>query len=426
MFIARSQARIRAARWVFLLVAIVPTAAVIAWAAYLRSDAHRVRVERAWQTATGLPLAIGGIEHPRPGVIRGRDCRLPATASRAGVTISQVELESSADEDRLRIDRLACDPAVASALASFAREWLMDELRFPRTCLVEVGDFRWAQTLQDGTADGPEPPPPVALRIECVVREGSRAVRVVSRGEAGDEVRIVRQLSSGDADSGERLEIDAVCPTPVPLAVLVAAAGVPASDAAASAGSGRVSGELRGVRDDDGWHGTAEGRISGIDLAATAAAVGGHAQGSARIDIARLAWSHGRLRDGLIECAAGPGWIESRLFDRLVLATGAAPGPAATAAPADNGRFFDAAACLVTIGEQGVQLLPSPHLPGALAVRDAAPLLAPPAGPVPGDRLAWMLTTPGTAFGPTTGPGAWLMSVLPPPTPPATGSGRQF
>ena len=61
MFIARSAARIRAARTAFLLLAAVPTAAVIGWAAYLHSDGHRTAVERQWQNATGLPLTIGRI-----------------------------------------------------------------------------------------------------------------------------------------------------------------------------------------------------------------------------------------------------------------------------------------------------------------------------------------------------------------------------
>ena len=60
MFIARSRARIRAARMVFLLAGAVPVAAFVAWAAYLHSDSHRTAVERQWQDATGLPLSIDG------------------------------------------------------------------------------------------------------------------------------------------------------------------------------------------------------------------------------------------------------------------------------------------------------------------------------------------------------------------------------
>lgn len=414
MFIARSQARIRAARIAFLLLAAIPTAVVVGWAAYVRSDAHRAAVERTWQRATGLPLTVGRIDHPRPGVIRGHDCLLPATTERPAVSISAIEVESSADEDRFRLESLACDPAAASALAALARAWLMDPLRFDRTCIIDVNDFHWA--------DEPTTPDSAGLRIECVARVDSRAIRLVRRGDGNDEVRIVRHLSSPTPD--DRLEIDATCRTPVPLAVLAAAGGVLADGRAASLAAARVSGELHAVREAGRWRGTAEGRIADVDLSAVAASVGGRAMGQATVDVTRLAWNDNRLSDGLFECATGSGWVESRLFDRIVLATGARPGPAA--ATEAQAREFDMAACIATVGPAGVQFLPASRLPTALAVRDTAVVLAAPTAPVPGDRLAWMLTAPGTAFGPAAGPGAWLMSVLPPLAPPESGSGRQF
>ena len=163
MFIPRSLARIRAARTAFLLLAAVPTAAVIGWAAYLHSASHRTAIEREWQDGTGLPLTIGRIEHPRPGVIRAHDCILPATADRPAFVIPLVELESSADEDRLRLGRLTCDPAAASTLASLARAWIMDDVRFRRTCIVDVADFHWADEPIARPRD--QPPTDVPLRI---------------------------------------------------------------------------------------------------------------------------------------------------------------------------------------------------------------------------------------------------------------------
>lgn len=416
MFIARSQARIRAARIAFLFLAAIPTAVIVGWAAYVRSDAHRAAVEQAWQRTTGLPLTIGRLDHPRPGVIRGHDCLLPATTERPAVSIPSIEVESSAEEDRFRLGSLACDPAAASALATLARAWLMDPLRFDRTCIIEVNDFRWA--------DEPTKPDRVALRIECVARTGSRAIRLVRRGDGTDEVRIVRQLSSPALDSDDRLEIDASCLAPVPLAVLAAAGGMLAGEHGSSPAAARVSGELHAVREAGRWRGTAQGRIDRVDLSVVAASVGGRAMGQATVDVTRLAWEDNRLSDGLIECVTGSGWVDSRLFDRIVLATGARPGPGVAAEA--QAREFDIAACLATVGPAGVQLLPAPRLPTALAVHHSAVVLAAPAAPVPGDRLAWMVTTPGTAFGPAAGPGAWLMSVLPALGPPEAGSGRQF
>jgi hypothetical protein len=424
MFIARSLARIRAARMAFLLVVAIPTVVVVGWAGYRRSDGHRAAVERQWQAATGLPLVIGRIEHPRPGVIRACDCILPAAVDRPAFVIPLVELESSADEDRLRLGTLPCDPAAASVLAGLAHGWIMDDVRFRRTCIVEVADFRWTD---EPPAESPhERPRGGPLRIECVVRDDSRAVRVVRRGDPTDEVRVVRLTTTDDGSPADRLEIDATCSTPIPLGVLLAASGAPPSVAAAKSGSARVSGELRAARRAGNWRGTAQGRIDEIELAALAEAVGSRGAGRATIDVARLAWEHGRLTEGLVECVAGSGWIDGRLFDRIVLATGARPGLAAGPLQADAVRSFDAAGCIATAGEQGVQFLPTPRLPLALAVWKGSVLLAPPSGPVPNDRLAWMLTAPGTAFGPAAGPGAWLMSVLPAPVPAAPGSGRQF
>ena len=154
--------------------------------------------------------------------------------------------------------------------------------------------------------------------------------------------------------------------------------------------------------------------------------MGGRASGSAAIDVTRLAWNGGRVTDALFECAAGAGSLDSRLFDRIVLALGARPGPAATPLPPGGERGFDVAGCIVGVGPHGVQVLPTPRLPAGLATSRGEVLLAPPAAPVPGDRIAWMLSTPGTTYGPAIGPGSWLISVLPPSAPPPDGAGRQF
>jgi hypothetical protein len=73
-----------------------------------------------------------------------------------------------------------------------------------------------------------------------------------------------------------------------------------------------------------------------------------------------------------------------------------------------------------------VQFSPTPRLPSGLAASRGAALLVPAAAPVPGDRIAWMLSAPGTTYGPAIGPGSWLISVLPEPSPQSSDSGRQF
>lgn len=424
MFVARSAARVRLARIAFLLLGLAPAAGLATWAVHRRSDAHRAALERRWQEAVGLPLSVGRVEHPRPGVVRGCDCVLPATEDRPSIQLPRIEVESSADEDRIRIDRFACDTAAAAALATLARTWLADDVRFRRTCIVEVADFSWSGAASPADA---LPAPAVPLRVECVAGPVGRALRVVRRGTSEDELRIVRQPApeAGGEAAIQAVTITATVSEPIPLAVLAVAAGA-GLEAATASGAATVSGTLEATRGDQGWAGQARGSIAGIDLAAAATAVGGRATGSAAVEVTRLTWSGGRVTDALFECAAGAGSLDGRLFDRIVLALGARPGQAATPLPPGGERGFDAAGCIVGVGPHGVQVLPTTRLPAGLATAKGDVLLAPPAAPVPGDRIAWLLSMPGTAYGPALGPGSWLISVLPAATPPPAGSGRQF
>jgi hypothetical protein len=432
MFVARSTARVRFARLAFLLLGLAPTAGLVAWAVHRRSDAHRAGIEQRWQEALGIPLTVAAVEHPRPGVIRGRNCRLPAQAGQPPILLPLIEVESSADEDRIRLGQFACDAAAAAVLAPLARGWLADEVRFRRTCIIEVADFSWG-TPSPPAAD--TPPATAGLRIECVARPGTRALRLVRHaGQATDEVRIVRgppaaaapEKTPADDQPDSSLTVTAACSEPVPLAAVIVGIGG-GLDAATACGAATVTGSLEASWDASGWSGSARGRLADIDLAAAAAAIGGRADGIAAVDVTRLAWHCGRVTEALLECAAGAGLLDSRLYDRIVLALAARPGPAARPLAPGGDRHFDAAACIVGVGPFGVQVMPATRLPVGLAIHAGEVLLEPPQTAVPTDRIAWMLSAPGTAYAPAQGPGSWLISVLPPAAaPPAGSDGRQF
>jgi hypothetical protein len=212
----------------------------------------------------------------------------------------------------------------------------------------------------------------------------------------------------------------------VPLAALVVGIGG-GLDAAAACGAATVTGSLEAGWDTSGWSGSAQGRLADIDLAAASAAVGGRAGGVAAVDVTRLAWRSGRVTEALLECTVGAGLLDGRLFDRIVLALAARPGPAARPLAPGGDRQFDAAACIVGVGPFGVQVMPSTRLPAGLAIHAGEVLLQPPQAAVPADRIAWMLSAPGTAYAPAQGPGSWLISVLPQAgSPPAASDGRQF
>lgn len=417
MFVARSAARIARARAAFVLLVVLPCIGLGAWAVHRRSAAHRDAVRLTWQRQLGLPLSVTAIEHPRPGVIRGRDCVVATTDGRPALTLPVVEVETAATEVRLRIDRLRCDAAGAAVLATVAGDWLERGVRFDRNCVIEIADFAWDTRARGGDD-------PSTLRIECVVQEGDRAVRIVRPTAAGsdDEMKILRCIDAGAAGDRAperatvRLEIEAGCRRPVPFPILVAcAAGTPLSGCDAG-DEAVVTGVIRAAYDSAGWNGEARGAIEKVDLAACTAALAGGAAGEATITVDDLRWSTNRIEACDVACTASHGRIEQRLLDALVGTLGCRPG-AAYGLPDGRGRAFDAAAWRLWIDHRGAELR-APRdagstLAGGLANVGGRSIIDPPSGGFPVDRLAWLLAPPGATFVPATGPGAWLMSILP-------------
>lgn len=419
MFVARSAARIARARAAFVLLVVLPCLGLGAWAVHRRSVAHRDAVRLAWQRHLGLPLTVAAIDHPRPGVIRGRDCVVAATDGRPAMTLPLVEVETAATEVRLRIDRLRCDAGGATVLAAVAGEWLERGARFDRNCVVEIADFAWDTATDGDERDGATP-----LRVECVVQQGDRAVRVVRPTSSGtdDEVKILRRVApdaAGDRDAradAVRVEIEADCRRPLPFPILVACAvGTPLAGCDAGE-TAVVTGMLRAAHDAAGWNGEARGVIEQVDLAACTAALAGGAAGEASIAVDDLRWSANRIEACDISFTASRGRIEHRLLDALVGTLGCRPG-AAYGLPDGRGRAFDAAAWRLWIDHRGAELRASPGaastLAGGLAAVGGRSIIDPPPGGFPVDRLAWLLAPPGATFVPATGPGAWLMSILP-------------
>lgn len=402
MFIERSAGRIRFARTVFVLAGLVPCAGLVAWAVHLRSASHRESLRAGWQRAVGVPLEVDAVEHPRPGVVRARGCRVVAPDG-GRLTLPAVEIETAPSEVRLRIDRLVCDAAAARLLGDVVAEWLGREVRYPKDCVVEVGSFAWSNEAAAATP---------GLRAECVTRDGTRAVRVVRTAGAegrGDELRVVRTpVVEGTAD--DRMEVELTATEPLPLAIVLGALGRngPALGAAAT-----VAGTVQAVREDGRWSGSATGRIDAIDLAVCTSGMQAHATGVAAAVVRRLAWSRGRIRDAEIECTAGRGRVEQRLLDGLVSTVGCRPGPAHRTLAGTPERSFDAAGCLLRLDGRGVELVSGSNLGGAIVVADGLAMVDPPGAVLPPERLAWLLAPPGAVFVPSGGPGAWLLDVMP-------------
>jgi hypothetical protein len=191
---------------------------------------------------------------------------------------------------------------------------------------------------------------------------------------------------------------------------MAAVAGWSDGTADAAGSSATVAGEFHATHDSAGWSGTATGRIDEIDLGSMTKMLVARGAGIACVDASRVTWTDGRLARAAIECSCGRGWIDALLFDRLVIALGCRPAPAARST-GETVRSFDAAGCVLKL--EGDRMTLQPALGDAVAVAGGAALLHAPSAPVPFDRLAWMLSPPAATFVPADGPGAWLMSVLP-------------
>lgn len=408
MFIERSAARIRFARTAFLLAGLVPCAVLAAWAVHLRSAAHREAVRGRWQQALGLPLTLDAVEHPRPGVTRVRGCTVLGADGAPLVALPVVEFESAADEDRLTVDAARIDARAAAVFGDLAREWLRRDARHPKNCIVEVADFAWSAGSR--SADGAAGPVSAGLRVECVAQRGTRAVRIVRRGGADDEVRVVREVVGEAGSARETIDLEARCAEGVPAAVLAAAAGWAAGPLAATPAT-LVRGEATARWDEGGWDGSCRGRIEALDLATAARGVNARASGTATLHCDRLTWRTGRLTDADLELDFGGGWVDAALFDRLVIALGCRPGPGAVAG--EPMRAFDKGGCVLRLAAGGVSVLPVADASGALASLGRVAVLQPPASPVPFERIAWLASPPASTFVPASGAGAWLMSVVP-------------
>lgn len=433
MFIPRSMARLRLARVVFLALAIVPAAFIGGSAAYLRSGWHRDGVRIAWQRALGLPVEIGTVEHPRPGVQRLGDCTIADAEGRGRLLLPGAELETTATELRLRVPRLRCDDEAAGLLAMLAADWLARGERFDRNCIIEIDDFDWAdasavdRTTASGVAAGD-------LRVECVATTEARAVRVVRRppgraenAAAVSELRVVRIVTRDDVEpagggpadarsvpaADVRVTVSGTVAEPIPFAVVAGLARDTSLRGWSLGDSARVAGRVDLTWDERGWEGVMTGRVAGIDLAACAAMAGLRAAGDATVDVRSIRWSAGRLAECEFACETGPGEIGQALLEGLVRALGCRRGGAPRDAAQPAAQPFAAAGALVRINDGGLEVLAAPRFGGALMITASDATLWPPPGPVPAERLAWLLAPPDVPHVPAAGPGAWLMSIMP-------------
>jgi hypothetical protein len=427
MFIERSAGRIRTVRTLFVLLAVVPCAALCGWAVLRHSVGHRQAVEGRFARLLGLPVRIERVEHPRPGALRLRGCVLCAPAGEPVVAVPVVDVESSATEVRVRLERVACTPQLARVLAALAQDWLRQPSRFPLDVVLDVGEVSWAtggvatHSSESGSAGVDDVAGrPARVRVECVAGNGSRAVRV-SRSEpvdptvAIDEVRLIATAAPDSAAAQDgadvRLEAAGTIARPMPVAILTAFARLGADSLAAGADA-IASGRFDSRREAGLWTGSADGRIERIDLAAVAARLPHRMTGEATLVVGRLDWVRGRITSCDGRFSAGRGTVEQRLLDTLVTAIGCRPGPAYRGPLGETVRDFDEAGAQLRIGAAGVDIRGDPGRATALAVTKGLAVVEEPPAAVPLGRVAWLLSPPSAMPVPASPATAWLLGIF--------------
>jgi len=432
MFIERSSARIRLARTLFVLLGILPCAGLCGWAAVRHSRFHRESLERRCEQAIGLPLRIGSVEYVRPNAMRLRDCRLSSPSGVVVLAVSAIEVESLASELRVSLGRLDCTPELARVLAGLAGEWLQQPARFPVDCVVDVEDFSWRRRQPAATAGPPGDPASMSsrsrpLHVECVAANGSRAIRVRRHADgdvAGDEVRVVLGRSAGTEGGPQATHPDGVGPwepvqegglevhgtilEPLPIAMLEPLVGLEAGTVPIGEDA-TVTGTIAAVLDAGRSSGSAQGRIERIDLAAASLHLPHRGAGEALMAIDRLEWRQGKITACELQCSVSRGRLGQPLLDACVSVLGCRPGPAYRSLAREDVRSFDDLSAVVRIDSAGIDLRAAPGRSGSLARIQGLSILDEPPAAAPLDRMAWLLSPPGTVAVPASKATAWLL-----------------
>jgi hypothetical protein len=276
--------------------------------------------------------------------------------------------------------------------------------------VVDVADFRWnGRPASPGAAAG--------LRLECVAANGGRAIRARRGGVGGapvDEVRL-RKVPPDVGDRGgvgppdvERFELEAQLSEPVPVGVVEALLGcetgsLPLGEEAA------VSGELAVRFEGDQCSGTAAVVLERVDLAVLSRHLPHRLSGEATVSCASLALAQGRVTSCDARVDVSRGRVAQRLLDAAVSLLGCRPGPAFRSLSGEETRAFDELAIGVKVTRSGIELRADPSRAGGLARVQGMAIIEEPRAPVPLDRLAWFLSSPGAAALPASRATAWLL-----------------
>lgn len=399
MFIEQSAARRRTVRMLFVLAGVVPCAALATAAWWRHSAGHVAAVAQAASAYLGLPVSVGSVIHPRPGVLRLGEVVVGNVDRSESLVLPELEVETGAGEVRVRVPGFECSPGAARMLVGLAGEWMHRPARFPEAWVVDVGEVAWAP------GSGVREPTAAGWHVECVAVDDSRAVRCRREPASVDEVRV--------RTGPEGLTIEGHIENALPLAIVAALVPGGSGWAEAAGAQALVRGHIDAAADANGWSGAAAGTVEHAALGSLVAGGGGHAHGEATITASSLRFSAGRLTAGDVLVSVSAGALPQRVLDAMVSSFGCRPGPAYRSIGGDPVRRFDRCVCHLVLEDGVLQLRSVEGGGGSLIEAQGLSMVDEPAAAVPATRLAWFLSPEGRPAVPATPSSMWLMSVLP-------------
>jgi hypothetical protein len=400
MFVERSAARIRVVRTLFVFGCLLPTLGLAGWAAYRHSSAALDPLLAEWSASVGFVVEVDTVEHLRPSVVRVHNLLLQDATGRRVAGASEAEVEERQEGTLLLLPKLGVDRFAVASFAAAAHRWLTEPVRFPRGGAIRIEELSWNTANASRILGG--------FRIEFVVVGTDRAIRIRRDPDDDDELR----LRLVDSPEGLQLEALLTCERGLPAELVAAASGwLPRFGPQAI-----IQGQLVATASCDvdverrwQWSGRGKGMVTGVDLAALAAAAGQAAQGEAVLRVESLSLEAGRITAAAFLLSSDEGAIGRGLFERMVAVLGCRPGPAA---PRVSGADwlagpvvpFEKAAVAIELDRSGM-VLKAAGLGGATLVAARGEALLEAAGEaISFERFAWLFAAPATDRLPATIP----------------------
>ena len=387
MFVERSAARIRLVRTLYVLACLLPTLGLVGWAVYRSSSLATDPLLAGWSRSLGFNVTAATIEHVRPAVLRLHDVAVEGMPLQSLVGVEVAEVETRSEGTLLRLPSLTLDAAGVSAVATLSLAWLTEPIRFPEGGVIEVEALAWRAAAK--------PVPLGGWRIEYVVAEGGRAIRIRREPADEDELRLRAVSSPG----GPRLEAELRVTGGLPAPLLAAVTGWLPSFGPAAEVRGSLQASATAVPGDAHrwrWQGVGEGLVTGVDLSELAAAAGQRCRGEGLLRIEDVAVEANRITAARWLLSADEGELGRGLVERLVTVFGCRLGEAAARDASGDDWLagpplvFDQAAVAVSLDRAGV-ILRSPGSSGSTLVRvGGQPLLEAAPDRIGFDRFAWL------------------------------------